>query len=348
MYFDSIILYSTKKIGQSRTSSAIYHLLNGRKSIQTLQDAKIFELESFYSIYPNLSKVVFQQKLTKLVKNGYLTIVNNDNVFDITDAGEKWLQTQQSHFCFQALNGIKYAKTADIFFKRLLLFIQTIINSNEEFFSFIPINDEKEITAWVKIFYKKVRPYQKKVKKNLFKELKLLLKTIPEELSNMFVDRLSGYKNYGLSTQQLAAKYQLSVDDINILFVGMTHHILSELEREKFKYNLLSLFVELPSERLPISLSANKTNQLLRKGSSLDEIAKLRKLRINTVEDHIVEISLYDPYFPFESYVSEEEQIIITDAIQRTKSYKLKDIKEKVNEQISYFQIRLILTKLTK
>src|SRR5699024_1045731 len=95
-----------------------------------------------------------------------------------------------------------------------------------------------------------------------------------------------------------------------------------------------------------ISASANHTYQLLRKGYPIEKIAQMRQLKENTICDHIVEISLHVSSFSITKYVNQDVQDQIIRAIELTKSYKLKDIKGKLSEDISYFQIRLVLTKI--
>src|SRR5699024_5279928 len=94
--------------------------------------------------------------------------------------------------------------------------------------------------------------------------------------------------------------------------------------------------------------SATNTYRLYQKGLHANEIASIRQLKINTIYDHLVEIALYDPAFRYRSYVEQTEIKTILNAIRQTKSYKLKDIKALVKADITYFQIRLVMTMMKK
>nr|WP_253286704.1 helix-turn-helix domain-containing protein [Virgibacillus sp. MSJ-26] len=89
------------------------------------------------------------------------------------------------------------------------------------------------------------------------------------------------------------------------------------------------------------------TYNLLNAGFSPEEIKVRRNLKLNTIYDHIVEISLFDKAFNIDDYVSESVINEIKMAVSNTDSYKLKDIKEKVSDEISFFQIRLVLTRIS-
>ncbi|WP_054637391.1 helix-turn-helix domain-containing protein [Thalassobacillus sp. C254] len=78
---------------------------------------------------------------------------------------------------------------------------------------------------------------------------------------------------------------------------------------------------------------------------SKEEISVIRGLRPSTIEDHIVEISSYDPSFLIDTYVSEQLQKQIVQASLRRQTKKLKIIKEEVGAGVTYFQIRLALAQ---
>lgn len=70
-------------------------------------------------------------------------------------------------------------------------------------------------------------------------------------------------------------------------------------------------------------------------------------MKVNTIEDHLVEIVLSDKSFPIADYVSLDDEREIAAAINELGTKKLKAIKQMVdNKQISFFQIRLVLAKI--
>src|SRR5699024_2784091 len=95
-----------------------------------------------------------------------------------------------------------------------------------------------------------------------------------------------------------------------------------------------------------LTQSAQKTNDYLNMHMSIEQIAVKRRLKVNTIQDHIVEIALNNRDFSIYQYLSEEKEKIIVHAIQQARSYRLKEIKALVGDNISYFQIRLLLTRI--
>lgn len=341
MLLDGIILTCSLQIQEERTPSAIYHLLHGKKSIQTVQDAHIYQLENFYGVFPTLSKKLFDQKINDLLSQGLLAISPyNNTVYQPTPAAKIWMKKNKRQ---QPFYGLKYYGSGPIFIQRLLLLIQTLSNIKMHHFSFIPVIDQSDVTEWVKKVYKQMNPLEDKGLSMLYDELSTLLNYFTEEEAAVFVDRITGFKDYGMSLEQLSMSYGMEKTDIQLLLTSLTHQMLDTIERDELHFPMMSFIVkDLPNNSF-LTNSAQKTYQLIQNSYSVDEVARIRQLKENTICDHIVEIALYDRNFPIHNYVENKKYKEIMHAIKQTNSFKLKHIKEKVNHDISYFQIRLTL-----
>ncbi|WP_085992003.1 helix-turn-helix domain-containing protein [Oceanobacillus senegalensis] len=342
MIYDWILLTCFKNINGERTSSSIYHLLKGKRSIQTVQDAHLFKLDSFYGIYKRLKKNRFDAKIEDLMQNRLIECNYNENdmTFTITTSGESFLKNAQIHNKF---NGLLYYEKSDIFTHRLLLLIQTLTNSKMGFFSFIPVINLPEVERWVKVHYKKMKGKESKLLQKIYDELTQVLCLFTDKESSIFVQRLTGYENYGMSVYQLSEIYDMTEDDVYLLLESMNHQILKEVESNPNGFSFLWYVIKDLLAKNHLTQSANETYQYLKNGFTAEQIAYRRNLKVNTIYDHIVEIALYTDYFPIRDYVSEKVQNEIMEARIQADSNKLKAIKKIVSASTSYFQIRLVL-----
>ncbi|WP_156289260.1 helix-turn-helix domain-containing protein [Oceanobacillus salinisoli] len=346
MLFEWILLDCFKTIHAERTASSVYHLLKGKRSIQTVQDAHIYKLNQYYGIYKHLTKAHFESKLTGLMKENFLEESSSlQSGYFITRPGYEWFQKNQPGLSFE---GLRYYDKTDVFLERLLLLIQTLTNSKMSFYSFIPVIDNSKAENWVKQVYKKVKGKESHVLTKIYEELHILLSSFSEQEASIFVDRLTGYKKYGLSLFQLAEKYQMTEDDVYFTIISMTHRILKSVETDKTVFSVLPIFIKDKNAVNQLTKSANETYQYLINGYSISQITSIRNLKENTIFDHIVEIALYTDNFPIRDYVNQEEQNEIIEAIEKAESYRLKDIKKLVADHISYFQIRLVIATVNK
>ncbi|MBY7143467.1 helix-turn-helix domain-containing protein [Virgibacillus sp. NKC19-3] len=348
MLFEGIILLCFLRMNAERTEMAIYHLLRAKKSIQTVQDAHLYNLEQFYGVYHHLNQVQFEYKLHELVRSGLLqesSSQKSETIYMPTKTGVEWINKHRKNLPFDYYNGLKFHDSANVFLERLTLLIQTLTNSKMNYFSFIPVIDKLPIENWVRSFYKKMKPHETKLLPAIHDELSNLLHYFSDHEAGMFVDRLTGFKNYGMSVNQLADKYEMTPDDVILWSTAIKHRMLNLVEKEQAHYPFLCMLTNDLLQQTSMTASARTTYELLQKKYSIDNISKIRQLKPNTIYDHIVEIALYRTDFPINDYVNEESQQDIINVFNNIKSTKLKNIKQQLNTDISYFQIRLVLAR---
>lgn len=346
MLFKGILLICMNHIKAERTINAVFHLLTGKKSVQTIQDAHLYRLENYYGIYPTLRKSSFHEKVEELSNKNMIKRVNKTEPFYvITEQANNWINQYQTKLPLHYFKGIHYVDVSEVYMKRLLIFIQVMTNSKKKCTAYIPIIEEDFITSWVKQLYPTVKDYPDFYLKNLYKELELILSTIRDSDAQIFIDRFTGFGRYGLSIHQLSEKYKKNIQDIQILLVGITQYMLQKLYEQENNYPTLFMIAKGLRTNKFLTASARHTYELLQNKYPIIEIARIRDLKINTIQDHIVEISLSEHNFSIDQYVTKEDQLLIMKQMQALKTTKLKAIKENVHEHISYFQIRLVLAK---
>ncbi|WP_010095957.1 helix-turn-helix domain-containing protein [Ornithinibacillus scapharcae] len=343
MYTEGIILECIKQIKDNRTIYGIYHILAGKKSIQSVHDARLFRLEKYYGIYQTMTRESFISIITTMQKNNLIKM--DKDYYQITDTGEAVLKEYRASNLVTYLNGIRFTGRDITFIERLYLLVQTYSNIKANNNAFIPIIDRPEITSWVRTFYQQKRHID--ITETLYKELYQLLTYVSDLEAEFFINRFTGYKYIGRSMDQLANEYQLTRDNASILLIGIIHRLLHVIGDESSTFEILTDVASVTTNNQKfITNTANQTYQLLRDGYHIQQIADKRNLKLNTIYDHIVEIALYDRDMEIESFVKEEDQSEILAAIQKARSYKLKAIKDHCHDSISYFQIRLVLARL--
>ncbi|HEX6594558.1 MAG TPA: helix-turn-helix domain-containing protein [Bacillota bacterium] len=349
LFLNGLILQCVRNIKAARSVSAVYYILRGKRSIQTVHDARIFHLEHYYGTNRSLGRNVFDQRVTQLKREGLLQQSTNDAGLIVSGQGEGYLRQLLETFPFHYFHGFHYHHIASIFFDRIRLLIQTYTNSSMNHLSFIPIIDDLHITSWVKSFY----IYYKNIDAQwmlqyLYDDLHAILSQLKNREAEFFIDCFTGYKQYGLSTEQLARKYHVTREDVQLLTVAITHKVLQTAHERNRRLKILPhLIRDLPMNHF-ITKTAETTYKLFKKGYTIEQISQIRQLKKNTICDHFVEISLFDSTFPVEDYVDQDDQREIVQATQEAKTSQLKEIKRAVSEEITYFQIRLVLAQMDR
>ncbi len=178
---------------------------------------------------------------------------------------------------------------------------------------------------------------------SLFAMLEENLHKIDDKAAQIFVYSLTSHDRIGFTSRQLADTLKEDEWYVYVMFWASVHyfiHSLPECEHSLLKDLLSDVYLE-----NALTESTRKTWQMVKQGIPIQRIAEIRKLKTATIEDHIVEISLHEPAFMIDDYVSAEDQLHIAAFAKRMRTNKIKQIRDGLEQQFSYFQIRLALTK---
>lgn len=337
MVFRQILLQIFHKLQNERTISATYYLLKGKQSGQTIQDVGYFKLHAFFRILPKLSRAVFDEEIKQLHKQGYL-LIREGGYYELTQQAYIYMHQAPPHF----FDGWRYRGNEYLFFARLLLLVQSLSHQQAQQMSFSPIIKEESIQAWVRAFLHACHYQSGTLQRQLLDELQTSLQQakITTEHRDIIVYRLSGYHLPGWTWQQLAKRYEMEPLDIQLLFIEGLHQWLACVHA----YPLLQKIAEGVRIEGNLTGSAKQTAQLFWKGYSIEQMSYMRQLRPSTIEDHLVELALHEPNFPFDYFISEKDIQRVYSLVQTLKTKKLKILHE-ADPSLTYFQLKLALAK---
>ena len=333
-----------KKFKGERSIYAIFHMLQGKKSSQSIQDAHLYGLTNLYGIMPHLTRLQLQSIVEWLGSQHWIQNHEKPEMFIITFEGEEQLANTQP--IPPRLNGYKYQNVSHHFWGRLNLLTQTLSYIVHKQTRFYPIQRDSKIQQAVKQFLQKNEQNREEMAVQLNQELVRSLELQTDLHCQIFVRKLTGINRVGDTFEQIAQSLNVDQWYVRLLFLECIHTMIEEAERNSKQFPLLSaLIADLNKQKL--THSTQITLQLLKEGRSIVEIAKIRRLKVNTIEDHLVEIVLADRQFLIHDYVSAEIEKKIREAANQLQTKQLKVIKRRLeDDEISFFQIRLVLAKV--
>jgi uncharacterized protein YpbB len=342
-YFQAILLYCFQQIQTERTMASVFHLLKGKKSSQTIQDAFLYNLHIFFHLFPFLKRKDFENELEQLSTYGWIYL--QDGRVQVTEQGKQ----QVSAFFQQEpwpsyLNGWKYQDAAIVFWKRLTLSVQVVSNLIYYQKEYYPIQRETNVLRWMKWWLKQHWTNRRDLANKLYDELFTLFQHDAPEDPSLVVYRLTGAKRIGMTGLQVAESLNIPYDTYWVKFIHILHYALQTIQKHKKDYPLLYSMVEDLLTPLSLTNSTKETYQLIQKGWTISRIAQYRSLKKSTIEDHIIEITLNDPTFSIEPFVDNETIRQVREVAASMKNRRLKPIKERL-PHVEYFQIRLVLAK---
>jgi len=349
-YLSVTILFCIDRFCGERSLSAVYNVLAGKKSTQITQDIMWYNLEFLYKTFPHLTEENFEI-ITRTLQEKQLIKVE-DKGTTITSLGKKILdQNLKENPMPKYLNGWRFHKVAPIFWSRLSLAVQVLSNWAYGETKFFPVERNIVIQEQIRTWLKRKNPNKDKAElvNQFHAELfHLLKKAEKDQISpDCFVYKLTGFHSPGMTDHQLAQHLGMDEDYFLLSFQQILHYILDTIWKNQRDFPLLWSLIPDLSFSLNLSRSATMTYNLWQEGRSMEEIARIRQIKRNTVQDHIVEIALVDPDFSIDPFVDRKVQRKIMQAVKSLNTKKLRRIKDVVPEA-EYFEIRLVLSKYSQ
>lgn len=343
-YLETVILYCLNQINGERSFSSIYHLLTGKKSSQTIQDAHLFQLDHLFQTFHFLSRDEFDKMAASFSTMNWIKSDTFQH-YCLTDEGNEALRKQLSKNPIpKYLNGWGYHSLTFVFWERISLLVQVCSNLVHQHFQYIPIQRKSDTQTWLKNFLQKSGKDREKIAEQLHNEMVQCFDTDPNMDPIIFVIRLTGYDRIGLTSQQAADFLKQEYTYYHLQFLNLLHFMIKIIITEPNEYKLLYSIISDQNHRYSFTLSTRKTYELLKKGLDVDKIAEVRTLKRSTIEDHIVEIAIIDPGFDITPFVQTDKQKMILLAAKQTDSKQLKQIRE-LASGCDYFEIRLVMAK---
>ncbi|MFB5661630.1 helix-turn-helix domain-containing protein [Alteribacillus sp. HJP-4] len=341
-FHQALILLVLTEVQEDRSCMAVFHIIKGKKSSQTIQDIKWYELAHFYSSSPFLSETEFHKNLQSLQAAGFIKL-KGKSAF-LTGKGEAAARAWMNfHPAIDHFNGWKFGTSAAPFWNRLTLLIQSLSQMLAQERAFLPATGDFEAKQWVKRYWPSEKTSQLQLGRQLYKEMFEVLQQLPETTAKIMTRRLSGRNHFGRTFLQLADEMQREKDELYYEFFAAVHFCISQCQLHPSTFPILSDVASPLVQYKPFTISALKTLNYLNQHMSLKDISVIRRLKQSTIEDHFVEIASEDTSFPIDSYVSKTRQKEIMDAASTLQTHRLKNIKEYVSADTDYFSIRLTL-----
>ncbi|MCQ6273842.1 helix-turn-helix domain-containing protein [Bacillus sp. V3B] len=342
-FLQSIILYILQKLKGERTIYAIFHLLHGKKSSQTIQDAHLFHLTAFFQTDVNISRQYLEKTITDFMTH-HMIIETSAQHYIVTEYGESQLSKSLAVRPIPIhLNGWKYQRMAAVLWERMSLCVQVISHLQNRESKYIPVQRRPETLVWIRQFLKRNKLSRESLGLKLYNELVTCLESDSLIDPSLLVMRLSGYRSVGLTATQAAKKSEMELSLYHYHFLNILHYLVEQIEINSSRFPILASFLD-QTQKDHLTISTEKTFALLKQGYSVTDIMTIRRLKKSTIEDHLVELALNVKEFSIDHYVSMEKQQKIKSTAKTLNTKQLKQIRN-ATQDADYFEIRLVLAK---
>jgi uncharacterized protein YpbB len=298
-----------------KSQKSIYNIITGKKSHQTFFDAASQNLLSLYHSLPNLKYPSFER------------FSNNES-----DSNEDCALITHPRYTYDSLINT---------FSAIQLLTQTVSNLNHNQNHFIPTSQHQFIQQRVKEVFTYIKKHN--LHNDFKEELTQLFATLYKQLGQTYLHYyLQGFEESMYTRQQVS------------LIENIPQHHLLELEyielvsllnliEENQNFKLLSKLIILP----PLLNKTQLTLNGLTQGQSIETIQQQQNVKINTIEDHLLELFIKGYIHDYYSYFSEDDIETFSPYYATHRDERLRVFKEQF-PSYSYFQIKLMIVGIER
>ncbi|HFL3293651.1 TPA: helix-turn-helix domain-containing protein [Staphylococcus aureus] len=291
-----------------KTNKSIYNILVGKKSHQTFFDACSQQQLSLYHSLPLLKYPSFELFL--------------ENITEFNAEMEIMLHPR---YTFESMGQT---------FQAIQLLVQTMSNTMQQDFRFVPISQNNKIQETVKIVYNYIKENQLQI--DFENELHNLFKAITLKGPCYLHYYLQGYDEPMYTRQQVSLIEKLSQQQL--FEFEMNNLVTMMFELESGEYTILSKIIMKPT----LLNQTYITYTRLLEQFTIEDIAAQQQVKINTIEDHVLEILIKGYMSNYDDYVEQEDQLQFLNFYQQHRGGRLKFYKEQF-DTLSYFQLKVLI-----
>lgn len=318
----------------------LIHVFHGRRTPSILYFIETQQLFSAFELLPKLKRENLEKCFVTMQKNEWIT--ETENGFIQTDFGKKMVESYfQNHYYPDNITSLQYSKVRNTFWERFQLFTQVFSEKRFENVQYVPIIKHPSHQEGVRVWLSKQGEDKQKVTDNWIKETFSLFESLPEEVVNMVVMQLSGHDRIGKTKQQTAAFMKKESYEFLLFFENALEQMILKIEEEDF-FLLKQMLNDILKETVyGLTDSTFLTAKYLTKGLSIDQVAKLRRLKVNTIREHILEIAFIQPNFSFKPFISEKTYDLLHEEFKKNTSLTYQEIKRSIPE-VEFMHFRLV------
>lgn len=290
--------------------STLYHILVGKRTASILFKAHTYHVIKYFSVFPHLQREQYDKMIQNFIGKGWIKAEKAGEDFYLSEQGQKEVESYFSkHFYPINLNQLTQGKATKEFWKKTLFLTQVLSELRYENKRYLPIDKEWKTQLWVKNWLKKNRLDKQKLAVSYGEEWIQALQEINPFDAELLVSQLTGHEKFGKTSTQLAAKYGIETMEIAFLLQHAVRQLMGTVADQKEKYPLFYLlYQECAGDRYStLSQSTKLTAYYLEKGFSIEQIALKRKLKTNTISEHVIELAIIFPDFEVGGFIPQIE-----------------------------------------
>ncbi len=278
---------------QARRIKVVENTLTNRRTVSNLFWAQQYGLLRWTGAYRRLNREQFEKALQNFANHGFLQLANDQ--VKLTSKGVVEQEELREH-CYQpSFYSWYWLANVNKIEERLLLAVQVLSELTHHQRRYVPVSSSAYQLQWIRNWLYRELRRTPQLNQELLKELMIVGESLASQdhrAANLFSYMLVGFQSSGwtlndasqslhnelIETQFIKTDIMLAVGAFAANSRGVLHRLLADLLSDG-----------------PLSRSVERTMALFNRGLTFAEIAQHRRLKVNTVREHLLEAAIVEP-----------------------------------------------------
>lgn len=316
------------------------HVFQGRRTPTMLYLIETQHLYSSFELLPKLSRRQLEKCFQVLEENKW--IKEKDDGFVLTLSGKTTVRDFFKNVQYpDEIKTIRHVRTRRTFWERFQLFTQVFSQFRFNNSTYTPVIKHPSHQEGVRKWFAEQKESKNILTDQWIKESFLLFELLPEEVADMLAFQLAGYHKVGQTKQQTASYMKQQPYEFLLFFENALEQMVLQVEKSEFSL-LKRLLNEIKRETsYGLSSSTYLTAKKLGEGLSIEQVSTLRRLKVNTIREHILEIAFIQPAFVFKRFIPEKTYHTLHNAFENNSKLTYQESK-KLSSETEFMHYRLV------
>lgn len=337
MYYVLSLFNSQRAI----SSSQLLHTFQGKRTPSMFYLAEKNGWHHAFARFTKVSNQEIEKVLEGLFHKGLIT--QKDKGFILTEKGQLISKEFFENRYYPQASSFAAGNIWKAFWDRYQLFVQTFSEMSYKNNRYVPIIKYPPHQENVRLLFQQFHHDKEMLMRNWIKEQHFLFEQLDERRANVLMEQLTGHERVGETKRQIQRQLDMEVLEYSFYHQDTIEELLNIIQQHPEKLAIsYAILNQLQVEtNHGLSSSTNASFELLSQGHSISDIATIRRLKENTVREHILELAfvLYD--FPIKTFVPKKVYEDLNLAFEKNEDYSYKEAKSEFKD-LEFMYYRLV------
>ena len=322
--------------------SQVLHTLRGKKTPSMYYLTEINQWHHGFSIakrieekdIKNIVEAAYQEKWLRKKEKGFL----------LTPLGKEIIEEYfESHYYPEFIHSFNNIDVYGAFWERLQLFSQVFSEYSYYNMNYTAVIKNPQHQEKIRLLFQTSLRNKSSALKDWTTEQYFIFEKLPEEKANLLANSLTGHEVIGKTRNQLADEFKMEKNELNFYLRDSLAEIIQLIQKYPNNLVITNKLLENTQKDYYFSMSEStyRTFEMLKNGKEISEIARFRRIKKNTVKEHLLEIAFVLDRFPTKAFVPKEIYGFLSKRFQERPFYSYREAVTDL-KNLEFYHYRLV------